>query len=105
MTTVSIDYQGPERRIHTVFVTRNSEYHTRSGVCLAVRDLRTTAWMAGHEAVGMQILSTESGGEFLGRPLLFLAGQRVVKTSPVLDTARPPKQVFEMYSVLLNSRS
>jgi hypothetical protein len=27
-------YNGPDRRVHTCFITRNREYHTRSGVCV-----------------------------------------------------------------------
>ena len=41
-------YQGPDRRIHRVFVTRNTEYHVRAGVCVAVRDLRGGLMDGGH---------------------------------------------------------
>ena len=35
------DYRGTERRRHRVYMTRNTEYHFRDGVCVAVRDRRT----------------------------------------------------------------
>src|SRR5436190_16014015 len=50
-------YAGPERRRHRVFVTRNSEYHTRDGVCVAVRDLRTGRFIEHHMAIGKQVSS------------------------------------------------
>ncbi len=34
---------GSERRIHRVFVTKNTEYHVRWQTCVAVRDLVTSA--------------------------------------------------------------
>ena len=43
-------YLGKERRIHRIFVTRNSEYHVRRNVCVGVRDRRSGEWLAGHMA-------------------------------------------------------
>ena len=40
-------YSGADRRVHQVFVTRNTEYHVRSGLCVGVRDRRTGAPVAG----------------------------------------------------------
>jgi hypothetical protein len=51
-------YLGKERRIHRIFVTRNSEYHVRRNVCVGVRDRRSGEWLAGHLA----LRSTVSGG-------------------------------------------
>ena len=31
----TMSYEGPERRIHRVFVTRNTEYHVRQDRCVA----------------------------------------------------------------------
>ena len=49
---------GTERRQNQVFVTKNTEYHLRSGTCIAVRDRRTGTWLEGHLAVGRSL----SGG-------------------------------------------
>ena len=84
-------YEGADRRVHTVFVTRNREYHTRDGICVAVRDLKTTAWMALHDAMGMEIESWEEEQLFQGRPLLFRSDNRAVETSTVLEIMRPPE--------------
>ena len=45
------DYRGPERRRHRIFVTRNTEYHFRDDVCVAVRDRRTGSFLQGHLAL------------------------------------------------------
>src|SRR6187549_387121 len=44
-------YEGTERRRHRVYMTRNTEYHFRDGVCVAVRDRRTGDWLPGHLAL------------------------------------------------------
>ena len=44
-------YRGPERRRNKVFVTRNTEYHVRDGVCVAVRDRTSSTWRPGHMAL------------------------------------------------------
>lgn len=48
-------YQGPERRRHAVFVTRNTEYHLRDGVCVAVRDRTSKRWAEGHMALRLRM--------------------------------------------------
>ncbi len=48
-------YEGPERRRHTVFVTRNTEYHLRDGVCVAVRDRSSKRWAEGHMALRLRM--------------------------------------------------
>jgi hypothetical protein len=45
------EYGGPERRKHRMYVTRNTEYHFRDGVCVAVRDRRSNAWLMHHLAL------------------------------------------------------
>ena len=46
-------YDGPERRIHKVYVTRNTEYHVRAGLCVAVRP-RKGEWVTDHHALSMK---------------------------------------------------
>jgi hypothetical protein len=44
-------YQGKERRRHRTYVTRNTEYHFRDDVCVAVRDRKSNAWLVSHLAL------------------------------------------------------
>ena len=48
-------YKGTERRRHRVFVTRNTEYHIRDGVCVAVRDRKSRAFRAAHIALNLKV--------------------------------------------------
>lgn len=48
-------YQGRERRRHKVYVTRNTEYHVRDGVCVAVRDRRSRSFRAAHIALNLKL--------------------------------------------------
>src|SRR5580692_10507885 len=48
-------YQGNDRRRHRVYVTRNTEYHVRDGVCVAVRDRKSRAFRAAHIALNLRV--------------------------------------------------
>ncbi len=48
-------YQGNDRRRHHVYVTRNTEYHLRDGVCVAVRDRSSRAFRAAHIALNLRM--------------------------------------------------
>jgi hypothetical protein len=48
-------YQGTERRKHRVYVTRNTEYHVRDGVCVAVRDRKSRAFRSAHIALNLRV--------------------------------------------------
>jgi hypothetical protein len=48
-------YQGTERRRHRVYVTRNTEYHLRDGICVAVRDRRSRAFRGAHIALNLKL--------------------------------------------------
>jgi hypothetical protein len=50
-----MSYEGSERRVHHVFVTRNTEYHVRAEVCVAVRDRTNDRWRDDHPAVGRRL--------------------------------------------------
>ena len=39
-----MSYEGSDRRVHQVFVTRNTEYHVRAELCVAVRDRGLGRW-------------------------------------------------------------
>ncbi|AKF05799.1 hypothetical protein [Sandaracinus amylolyticus] len=97
-----------ERRIHKVFVTRNTEYHVRRDVCVAVRDRRSGEWLRGHLALRQRVHGglkfTRAGGILpnLGQPgvgesIFFHAGGRDLVTSPVLSVERPEKRVVSTY--------
>jgi hypothetical protein len=47
-------YEGTERRRHRLVVTRNTEYHLRDDVCVAVRDRVSKRWCEGHLAVSLR---------------------------------------------------
>lgn len=48
-------YQGRERRRHKVYITRNTEYHVRDGICVAVRDRRSRSFRAAHIALNLKL--------------------------------------------------
>ncbi len=50
-----MSYQGHERRRHRVYRTRNTEYHLRDGVCVAVRDRVSNAWRPAHIALRLKL--------------------------------------------------
>jgi hypothetical protein len=80
-------------QIYQVFLTRNSEYHMQSQICVGVRDRRTGRWFLEHPA----LLRSLSGAVLasgqvaplhlpnLGESLEFLSDGEPVRTSPVLN--------------------
>ena len=101
-------YVGNERRIHKVYVTRNTEYHGRRGTCVAVRCRRSGDWIRGHLALRSTISGGlrfhESGGvqpnegnPRIGESLFFCAAGRDLVTSPVVSIERPPREVVTAY--------
>ena len=106
-------YRGPERRIHRVLVTLNSEYHCRDGVCVAVRDRRTGRFVAQHLALGKHISgglrfnqkggieSATTGYPKPGEQVCFEGNgkeERTVITSRLSAVERPPKDIVRTYS-------
>ena len=49
------NYQGSDRRRHRVYVTRNTEYHIRDGICVAVRDRKSRSFRAAHIALNLRM--------------------------------------------------
>ena len=101
-------YKGVERRRHFVYVTRNSEYHFRDGLCVAVRDRASGDWLSGHVALNRSIsgslkvftngaIRPNLGAPRLGESLFFATGGRDLVTSPLLEIARPPKNTVDTY--------
>jgi hypothetical protein len=106
-------YRGPERRRHRVFLTRNTEYHCRDDVCVAVRDRATGAFVQHHTALGRRlsgaiqfskdgrIVSFVTRGEqpFINQSLLFSNGsiETELRTSPLRGISRPPRELIQRY--------
>lgn len=50
-----MEQQGSERRIHKVYITRNTEYHLRNEVCVAVRDRTSRSFRPAHIALNLRL--------------------------------------------------
>lgn len=101
-------YRGPERRKNRVFVTKNTEYHFRDELCVAVRDRRSGKWLPSHLAIGRRL----SGGvQFhpngtaipvcdkpaVGEALYFADDGRELITSAVCGLERPSRELVRNY--------
>jgi hypothetical protein len=104
-----MSYRGPERRIHWVFVTRNTEYHLRRATCVAVRDRHSGAWVADHFAQGRPVagaLRVSEGGAIsaspglprVGESMYFETFNRDLVTGSVIAVERPQPEVVASYS-------
>ncbi len=101
-------YKGPERRIHHVYVTKNTEYHTRRGVCVGVRDRDSGSWLPNHLAMEKPLcgairflkgsLRPNTGTPCLGESLYFHGGDMDLVTSTLVAVERPAKDVVEGYA-------
>lgn len=103
-----LSYEGPERRRHRMYITRNTEYHFRDGFCVAVRDRRSGDFLKGHMALRRRIAGTirfvDAGGmlpstedPLPGESLYFETKDRDLVTSPVERIDRPPKRLVASY--------
>ncbi|MET0594415.1 MAG: hypothetical protein ABW133_17060 [Polyangiaceae bacterium] len=102
------EFKGIERRRHRMYLTRNTEYHFRDGVCVAVRDRRTGDWLPGHLALRRQLfgglrffmngaLLPNPGEPEVGEALFFGEGGRDLITSPLQGVARPTRETVAEY--------
>ncbi len=102
------DYDGPERRRHRVYVTRNTEYHFRDGFCVAVRDRRTGEFLHGHLALRRRVqgglkffpsgaIAPNAGEPRPGESLYFSSDGRDLVTSPLEAISRPTKELVGAY--------
>lgn len=103
-------YQIEERRIHKVFVTRNTEYHVRKNLCVGVRDRTSGRWLSGHIALKSEVaggLSFLRSGAVratdllpsVGESLFFCREGRDLVTSPIVSIERPARTIVSAYSV------
>ncbi len=97
-----------ERRRHRVYITRNTEYHFRDGLCVAVRDRRSGDFLPGHLALqhrlggGLKFFTNgaivpNAGDPRLGEALFFAADGRDLVTSPLERIDRPAKSLVDAY--------
>jgi hypothetical protein len=104
----AIDYKGPDRRRHRVYVTKNTEYHFRDGFCVAVRDRRTGEFLHGHLALERRIdgglkffenggIAPNPGEPKTGESLYFATQGPDLVTSPLMGVERPSKEVSQAY--------
>jgi hypothetical protein len=102
-------YRGPERRVHRMYVTRNTEYHFRGEQCVAVRDRRTGQWLDAHLAIDRKLAGGvrffENGTAVpscaspqVGEALYFDDEGRELITSVLSSIERPAKHVVETYA-------
>lgn len=98
-----------ERRIHKVFVTRNTEYHVRRNLCVGVRDRRSGEWLRAHLALRCQLsgslrfshdggVEPRPGNPSVGESLFFQAAGRDLVTSTVVSVERPRRDIVEQYA-------
>jgi hypothetical protein len=81
---------------YQVFLTRNSEYHVKSHVCVGVRDRRTGQWFSEHPALSRALSSVVRTADslaplrtpHLGESLEFDLDGEPLRTSPVLNIER-----------------
>ena len=105
-----MNYSGPERRVHKVFVTRNTEYHVRNATCVGVRDRQSGAWKSTHFAVNQKVagairffeggaLSASAGLPQIGESLYFETTGRDLVTSAVVSVERPRPELVAQYCI------
>jgi len=101
-------FKGKDRRIHKVFVTRNTEYHVRRNLCVAVKDRRSGEWLSGHLALRNRVhgglrfsrhggILPNPGSPRVGESLFFHAAGRDLVTSPILSVERPQRSIVGRY--------
>ncbi len=101
-------YGGPDRRRHRMYVTRNTEYHFRDAVCVAVRDRRSGSWLPSHLALHRKVtgrvrfqpngVAIPDGGEpEIGEALYFGDDGRELVTSLLTSVERPKKTLVVAY--------
>ena len=102
-------YTGNERRVHQVFVTRNTEYHIRRNLCVGVKDRRTGSWLRAHLALKSRLsgalrfnrdggILPNTGHPTVGESLYFHASGRDLVTSAILAVERPGKTTVHTYN-------
>lgn len=101
-------FGGQDRRRHRMFVTRNTEYHFRDTVCVAVRDRRSGTWLPSHLALQRTLTGRvrfqsngvaipDGGPPEVGEALYFGDDGRELVTSLLTAVERPAKVLVTAY--------
>ncbi len=101
-------YGGPERRRYQTFITRNTEYHLRDEMCVAVRDRQSDTWLVNHLALGHRLrgaVEVRDNGEAIpvpqlpqvGQALYFDSNERELITSLLCGVQRPAPEMVATY--------
>jgi hypothetical protein len=72
----------------------------KAGVCVAVRDIGTSAWIANHAAMGLCLETEPEGTLLMGRPLVMWGADRKIETSAVTDIYRPNRNIVQIYGIV-----
>ncbi len=108
MSQPAKSYPGPERRVHRMYVTRNTEYHFRGATCVAVRDRTSGTWLPAHLAIQRDLagrvrfqpngvaLPVEGDPE-VGEALYFGGEGRDLVTSLLCAVERPERKLVQAY--------
>lgn len=96
-----------------MFLTRNTEYHVRDDICVAVRDRSSKRFLEGHMALSLKLeggvklhangcavpsLDAPTAGDAIYFNYKNRSGEeRQIVTSRVEAIARPEKRVVESY--------
>lgn len=113
MSEATPSYPGPDRRRRVAYMTRNTEYHLQSGICVAVRDRATGNWQLCHRVLGHRLAGSirrKAGvGPYptvdrpeVGDSLFFVTREGEgpeVLTSNLLAIERPQKTTIHTYPV------
>ncbi|MBN1655163.1 MAG: hypothetical protein JXA30_15450 [Deltaproteobacteria bacterium] len=103
-----MQYIGPERRIHRIFITRNSEYHMKRAICVAIRDRKSGQWCNNHSALRQEIagsilfdddgsIQISPGFPRVGESMYFDIGGVDLITSSIVSVERPIGDVLAQY--------
>jgi hypothetical protein len=103
-----MSYTGPDRRIHRVFITRNSEYHMKRSTCVAIRDRKSGEWSRDHSALRQEIagsilfdddgsIKISPGLPRVGESMYFDIGGIDLITSSIVSVERPIGDVVAQY--------
>jgi hypothetical protein len=97
-----------DRRRHRVYLTKNTEYHTRDNRCVAIRDRATRLWIWEHKALWARVLGGVSflnggirptaGVPNIGESLYLhrTDGEDLI-TSQLEDVGRPEPHIVDIY--------
>jgi hypothetical protein len=91
-----------------MYITRNTEYHFRDGVCVAVRDRRSNAWMSHHLALARTLSGAvhfhQNGTAVprrdepsVGEAMYFGGAGNELVTSLLSSIERPAKDLVAQY--------